>query len=112
MPARANMRIQLPEKDLIFEGSESVGVSHFGSILDSGLTATMFSINGARSRSAITSLTISRSIASRRRAHPSDIALKQTVLILRGIPRLYSAINFRAPNVNRDALLEPATHNR
>ena len=61
--------------------------------------AAGFSRNDSRSRSAITSLMMSRSMVLRFKAHPKDIALKHRLLMLRGIPSLCSAIILRAPAV-------------
>ena len=61
----------------------------------------MSSKSGVRSRSARTSVSTSRSIVCCFRTQPSDIALKQRLLMLRGIPPEYFAIISKARSVNK-----------
>ena len=57
--------------------------------------------NGPRSRSATTWRTTSRSIGLCRSADPSDNALKQRLLMLRGMPSLHRVMSASASLVNR-----------
>src|SRR5580698_8473321 len=81
----ASLGTQPPEGDSFFAADNSMGGTRIAFF--SGFGAAMFfSRNGSRSRSAITSRTMSRSIVLRWRAHASDMALKHRLLILRGMP--------------------------
>src|ERR1700733_13506444 len=107
----ASLGIHPPEGDCFFAADNRMG----GTLADffSRFTAGMFfSRNGSRSRSAITSRMMSRSIVLRWSAHASDIALKQRLLILRGMPSLWSAISLRAPTVRNAGFSQPAIHRR
>src|SRR5580700_7782952 len=66
-----------------------------------------FSRSGSRSRSEITSRITSRSMVFLFSAHPNDRALKQRLLMLRGMPSLCSAIRLRAFAVNKEGLSHP-----
>src|ERR1700732_3207416 len=64
------------------------------------------------SRSEITSSTTDSPITRWRRAHPNERALKQKLLILRGIPSVNSAIACIAAGANRGTPEYPAVRRR
>src|SRR5665213_1346272 len=74
--------------------------------------ATLERSKDSTSRSAITSSRIAPSISLRCIAQPSDNALKQRLLILRGIPSECSAMRRIAEGVNSGDPIWPATPNR
>src|ERR1022692_2349301 len=93
------------------DAEDRKAVLHSGEPFSNGDAVTRLSI-ALKFWSAATSSTISQSICLRRNAKPADSAPKHRLLILRGIPRLLSAISCSAPRVNKGAPWYPATPNR